>query len=77
MDQSVAGVLNCDYKLDGVEQLICCSVDGEVKGFKAMTDAAMKLATYRDTNQESIRDMTTRKQNLILELKNLEEAAKP
>ncbi len=77
MNQSVAGVLNCDYKLDGVEQLICCSVDGEVMGFKAMTDEAMKTATDRDTNQEAIREMTTRKQNLILELNNLEEASKP
>ncbi len=52
----------CDYKLDGIEQLICCSVEGEVMGFKAMSSNSLDATIDRNVNQESIREMTTRKQ---------------
>jgi Bardet-Biedl syndrome 2 protein len=29
MAASVAGIVKGDYRLDGKEELICCSVDGE------------------------------------------------
>ena len=45
-----------------MKQLICCSVDGDVKGFKAMSSEAMDSASDRDVNQESIRELSTRKQ---------------
>ncbi len=54
--------LKCDYKLDGIEQLICCSVEGEVKGYKAMPAHLLNMSTDRNVNQEAIRDMSTRKQ---------------
>jgi Bardet-Biedl syndrome 2 protein len=88
--------------MDGVEQLICCSVEGEISGYKAMPANMLDLMSERDINQESIRDMAQRKQvakikrsilllfffysliythlqkqNLMLELDNLQEASKP
>jgi Bardet-Biedl syndrome 2 protein len=63
--------------MDGVEQLICCSVEGEVRGYKPMSSDIMNMSSDRNVNQEMIRDMSQRKQNLILELNNLEEASKP
>lgn len=77
LQHSIAGVLNCDYKLDGREQLICCSVEGDVEGFKASSDTTLSGLAKSNGNQETIREMSTRKQNLILELNNLEEASKP
>ena len=52
----------CDYKMDGIEQLICCSVEGEVRGYKAMSSNALDLASDRNVNQEAIREMVQRKQ---------------
>ncbi len=53
--------------MDGIEQLICCSTEGEIRGYKAMSSNALDLATDRNINQETIRDMTLRKQvNLII-----------
>ena len=48
--------------MDGIEQLICCSVEGEVKGYKALPAHALDVASDRNINQETIRDMTQRKQ---------------
>ena len=48
--------------MDGIEQLICCSVEGEVKGYKALSSHALDMASDRNINQETIRDMTQRKQ---------------
>lgn len=48
--------------MDGIEQLICCSVEGEIRGYKAMPASALDIASDRNVNQEAIRDMAQRKQ---------------
>ncbi len=82
-----------DYRVAGENLLICCSNEGEVRGFKfSEQDAnAVAASVYKD-RQEAIRDLAQKKQvrklvhfivnllgilqALILELQNLEEAAK-
>jgi hypothetical protein len=63
--------------MDGVDQLICCSVEGDIKGYKAMPAHLIDMNSDRNVSQEAIRDMAQRKQNLLLELTNLKEASKP
>lgn len=48
--------------MDGTDVLICCSVDGEVRGYKSATGEAK--GTLMDTNieQETIRELSQRKQ---------------
>jgi len=48
--------------MDGIEQLICCSVEGEVRGYKAMPGNALDIASDRNVNQEALREMNQRKQ---------------
>lgn len=48
--------------MDGVDQLICCSVDGEVRGYKPMPSHVLNIGSDRNVNQEAIRDMAQRKQ---------------
>jgi hypothetical protein len=48
--------------MDGVDQLICVSIEGEVRGYKAMPGHVLDMSTDRNHNQEAIRDMATRKQ---------------
>lgn len=48
--------------MDGVDQLICCSVEGEVRGYKPMSSHVLNVTSDRNVNQEAIRDMAQRKQ---------------
>ena len=48
--------------MDGNEELLCCSVEGEIKGFKASSSESMAMVSDRNLNQDTIRDMTQRKQ---------------
>nr|KAG5709090.1 hypothetical protein BaRGS_028546 [Batillaria attramentaria] len=89
--QAVAGIVQGDYRMDAgstVEQLICVSVDGEVRGYNPAPPGL--AGNLMDTNleQDTIRELSQRKQtsdrelvhlvfqNLMLELKNYEENAK-
>ncbi|XP_050628863.1 Bardet-Biedl syndrome 2 protein isoform X2 [Macaca thibetana thibetana] len=73
---AIAGVVEGDYRMDGHMQLICCSVDGEIRGYLPGT-AEMK-GNLMDTSveQDLIRELSQKKQNLLLELRNYEENAK-
>ncbi|XP_074660116.1 BBSome complex member BBS2-like [Tubulanus polymorphus] len=73
---AVAGIVVGDYRMDGQSQLICCSVDGEVRGFQQAP--AELRGNLMDTNieQDTIRELSQRKQNLLLELHNYEENAR-
>ncbi|EDO39492.1 predicted protein [Nematostella vectensis] len=73
---AIAGVIEGDYRMDGKMELICCSVDGEVRGYLP-APPEMK-GNLMDTNveQDALRDLAQRKQNLLLELRNYEENAK-
>lgn len=51
--------------MDGIEQLICCSTEGEVRGYKAMPSHELNISSDRNINQEAIRDMAQRKQVII------------
>jgi hypothetical protein len=56
--------------MDGIEQLICCSTEGEVRGYKAMPSHELNISSDRNINQEAIRDMAQRKQVKIKYFKN-------
>ncbi|XP_055504634.1 Bardet-Biedl syndrome 2 protein homolog [Leucoraja erinacea] len=73
---SVAGIVEEDYRMDGQTQLICCSTEGEVRGY---LPASWEMkGNLMDTNaeQDLIRELSQRKQNLLLELRNYEENSK-
>lgn len=76
MSSSIAGIVEGDYRADGNTELICCSVEGEVKGFLPATQELKGNLMDVNIDQEKVREMSQRKQNLLLELKNYEENAK-
>uniref|UniRef100_A0A8C6XHF6 Bardet-Biedl syndrome 2 protein homolog n=1 Tax=Naja naja TaxID=35670 RepID=A0A8C6XHF6_NAJNA len=61
---SVAGIVQGDYRMDGSTQLICCSVDGEGK---LRTQDCWGLMDT-SVEQDLIRGLSQKKQNLLLEL---------
>uniref|UniRef100_A0A4X2LEF9 Bardet-Biedl syndrome 2 protein homolog n=1 Tax=Vombatus ursinus TaxID=29139 RepID=A0A4X2LEF9_VOMUR len=73
---AIAGVVEGDYRMDGHVQLICCSVDGEVRGY--LPGGAEMKGNLMDTSveQDLIRELSQKKQNLLLELRNYEENSK-
>ncbi|KAJ6666204.1 hypothetical protein lerEdw1_001109 [Lerista edwardsae] len=73
---SVAGIVQGDYRMDGNTQLICCSVDGEVRGYLPGSQEMKGSLMDTSVEQDLIRELSQKKQNLLLELKNYEENAK-
>ncbi|XP_075289898.1 BBSome complex member BBS2 isoform X2 [Opisthocomus hoazin] len=73
---SIAGVVEGDYRMDGSTQLICCSVDGEVRGYLPGGEEMKGNLMDASTEQDLIRELSQKKQNLLLELRNYEENAK-
>uniref|UniRef100_A0A8C0GV48 Bardet-Biedl syndrome 2 protein homolog n=1 Tax=Chelonoidis abingdonii TaxID=106734 RepID=A0A8C0GV48_CHEAB len=73
---SVAGVVEGDYRMDGNTQLICCSVDGEVRGYLPGSQEMKGNLMDTSAEQDLIRELSQKKQNLLLELRNYEENSK-
>ncbi|KAG1682561.1 Bardet-Biedl syndrome 2 [Nymphon striatum] len=71
--RSVAAVTAGDYRMDGNLLLICASTDGEVRGYRAAmpSDCRENLLDI-NIEQETVRELSQRKQSLYLELKNYE-----
>ncbi|XP_055001382.1 Bardet-Biedl syndrome 2 protein [Sorex araneus] len=73
---AIAGVVEGDYLMEGHPQLICCAVDGEVRGYQpGRTEMGGNLMDA-GAEQDLIRELSQKKQNLLLELRNYEENAK-
>ncbi|KAL0621663.1 Bardet-Biedl syndrome 2 protein [Plecturocebus cupreus] len=70
---AIAGVVEGDYRMDGHIQLICCSVDGEVRGYLPGTAEMKENLMDTSVEQDLIRELSQKKQNLLLELRNYEE----
>ncbi|KAJ0029597.1 hypothetical protein NQD34_004594 [Periophthalmus magnuspinnatus] len=73
---SVAGVVEGDYRLDGQKQLICTSIEGEVRGYLPASKEQKGNLMDSSAEQDLIRELSQRRQNLLLELRNYEENAK-
>lgn len=73
---SVAGLVEGDYRMDGQIQLICTSVEGEVRGYLPASKEMKGNLMDASVEQDLIRELSQRKQNLLLELRNYEENAK-
>uniref|UniRef100_A0A667XRQ1 Bardet-Biedl syndrome 2 protein homolog n=1 Tax=Myripristis murdjan TaxID=586833 RepID=A0A667XRQ1_9TELE len=73
---SVAGVVEGDYRLDGQKQLICTSIEGEVRGYLPASKELKGNLMDSSVEQDLVRELSQRRQNLLLELRNYEENAK-
>ncbi|XP_023240900.1 Bardet-Biedl syndrome 2 protein homolog [Centruroides sculpturatus] len=69
----IAGIVKGDYLKNGQEELIFCSVDGEVRGYGASTTEMRHHILDASFEQETIKELSQRKQTLLLELRNYEE----
>uniref|UniRef100_UPI00358F00F4 Bardet-Biedl syndrome 2 protein homolog isoform X1 n=2 Tax=Myxine glutinosa TaxID=7769 RepID=UPI00358F00F4 len=73
---SVAGIVEGDYRMDGKLQLICCSTEGEVRGYLPRGSEPHDDLIDGQAELENLRELSQQRQNLLLELKNYEENGK-
>ncbi|KAJ3595917.1 hypothetical protein NHX12_002329 [Muraenolepis orangiensis] len=73
---SVAGVVQGDYRMDGQVQLICTSTEGEVRGYLPASKELKGNLMECSVEQDLVRELSQRRQNLLLELRNYEENSK-
>ncbi|CAF2314792.1 unnamed protein product [Rotaria sp. Silwood2] len=66
LNSSIAGVVKADYRVPGENLLICCTNEGEVRGYKFSAQDAVAAAAYAYKNSQEAA--------LLLELQNLEYA---
>ena len=57
MSSAVAGIVDADYRMDGKKQLICVSVDGEVRGYDPVVGKAAESVLSSDKAQVHNRRM--------------------
>ncbi|XP_064462898.1 Bardet-Biedl syndrome 2 protein homolog isoform X1 [Ornithodoros turicata] len=72
----IAGIVQADYCQEGRDALVVCSVNGEVRGYGPTTTELRQQALDAAFEQETIRELSQRKQDLLLEMKNYEANAR-
>uniref|UniRef100_A0AAR5Q943 Bardet-Biedl syndrome 2 protein homolog n=1 Tax=Dendroctonus ponderosae TaxID=77166 RepID=A0AAR5Q943_DENPD len=74
MPSSLAGIVEGDYRSMGRNDLICVSTEGEVRGYT--TTKSMSSTGSSNVEQDTIKDLLTQKQALLMELKHYESNSK-
>ena len=72
----IAGLTQGDYRMDGRLELVVCGTEGEVRGYLPSNIESRSKLMDVGNEQENLRELMNKKQNLILELKNYEENQK-
>ena len=74
---AIAAIFICDYNMDGVEEMVVVSVEGEVRGYqrigKEVRSSDTSLTSRRD--EELLRELMKKKQTLVQELRSCEESS--
>ena len=68
----IAGIVQADYRMDGKVELICCTGDGEVRGYLPPSQSDVSVGECSESENSVLEQLYQRKQELILELKNFE-----
>ena len=72
----IAGLTQGDYRMDGRLELVACGSEGEVRGYLPSNIESRNKLLDIGSEQETMRELMNKKQNLILELRNYEENQK-
>ncbi|CAF0997148.1 unnamed protein product [Rotaria sordida] len=73
LNSSIAGVVKSDYRVPGENLLICCTNEGEVRGYKfSVQDTHVAAANAYKNSQEAVRDLLQKRETLLLELQSFE-----
>jgi len=77
---AVSSILKADYRGDGRTEVIVCSADGEVRGYLPAGEELGAMgaggAAESEMEEDTLRELHQRKQELLFELKQYDEQAK-
>ncbi|KAJ9522355.1 hypothetical protein QJQ45_008170 [Haematococcus lacustris] len=68
LSSAVSGIMCADYRSDGQEEVIVCSMEGEVRGYLPMSADQPQNAMDFSAQQAAITELTQCKQELLYEL---------
>ncbi len=68
----VSSIVKADYRMDGKEEIICCSYNGEVRGYLPAENELQKVFDSK-IEEDTMSELNQRKEELIHELKAFEE----
>mmetsp|Transcript_51970 Transcript_51970/g.86425 ORF Transcript_51970/g.86425 Transcript_51970/m.86425 type:complete len:704 (+) Transcript_51970:55-2166(+) len=69
----VSAIVQADYRLDGRTEVICCSADGQVRGYLPADNETTGGILDTTIEEDTLRELNQRKQELLFELKNYED----
>ena len=72
MSGAVSSILKADYRMDGKEEIICCSYSGEVRGYLPVEDEVQQSFDTKLQEDELLK-LSQRREELLAELANYEE----
>ncbi|KAF0974566.1 hypothetical protein FDP41_006598 [Naegleria fowleri] len=75
LKEAIAGMVVADYRMDGHDELICCSIGGDLKGFVPAQENLSKQIEDT-TSDELIEKLLQKREELSNELRNYEENLK-
>ncbi|XP_065051095.1 Bardet-Biedl syndrome 2 protein-like [Rhopilema esculentum] len=73
LGSAISGIVDADYRLDGKQQLIVCSMEGQVRGYLPADSESKNVVVDINADQDALRELAIKKQNLLTELKNYSE----
>ncbi|GLD94916.1 hypothetical protein PINS_up003541 [Pythium insidiosum] len=70
----VAAIVSADYRMEGTDEVICCTADGEIRGYGTATGEFVVPAAVEKANNEEkeVAKLSKQKAAMQLELKSLE-----
>lgn len=76
LSSPVAALVTADYRQGGKDQLICCSLDGEVRGYLPVEAERQGNLMDRNIHEETLQALNQRRQEMLVELKTYEDSMK-
>lgn len=73
MDTAIAAILQSDFRLDGRQQVIVCSTNGEVRGYVPNSLVSKTDEMVAEEEEQTLSSLNQAKQELLYELKNYED----
>lgn len=71
-DSPIAQIVIADYRMDGRDEIIACSTDGEIRGYLPAEEDMQGNLMEVSASENAIQNLYTRKQELLAELKGYE-----
>lgn len=71
---AIAAIFICDYNMDGIEEIVVVSVEGEVRGYQRIGREVRteESSQNRKREEDMVRELMRKKQELLLELSHFE-----